>query len=69
MTACPTPNRKDHERFVEVRAGVVREVDHHVTYELDVPSGGDVTTRISHPVDRTDYGPSLWSHFSGSSST
>jgi hypothetical protein len=35
---------------------------HHVTYELDLPDGRVLRTRISHPVDRSDYGPSLWRH-------
>lgn len=35
---------------------------HHVTYELALPDGRILRTRISHPVDRTDYGPSLWRH-------
>jgi len=35
---------------------------HHVTYELDLPDGRVLRTRISHPPDRTDYGPSLWRH-------
>ncbi|WP_246128068.1 cytotoxic translational repressor of toxin-antitoxin stability system [Amycolatopsis rhizosphaerae] len=35
---------------------------HHVTYELGLPDGRILRTRISHPVDRTDYGPRLWRH-------
>lgn len=35
---------------------------HHVTYELSLPDGRILRTRISHPVDRTDYGRSLWGH-------
>jgi hypothetical protein len=63
VSAHPTPTRKDHQRFVEVEGWrLLREVDHHVTYELDLPAGGALRTRISHPVDRSDYGPSLWAH-------
>lgn len=35
---------------------------HHVTYELDLPDGRILRTRISHPVDRTRYGQSIWEH-------
>lgn len=35
---------------------------YHVTYELDVPNGRVLRTRVSHPPDRIDYGPSLWFH-------
>lgn len=35
---------------------------HHLTYELDLPDGRTLRTRVSHPADRTDYGPSIWSH-------
>jgi hypothetical protein len=34
---------------------------HHVTYELDLIDGGVLRTRISHPVDRSSYGRSMWS--------
>jgi catechol 2,3-dioxygenase-like lactoylglutathione lyase family enzyme len=33
-----------------------------VTYEFALPDGRILRTRISHPVDRRTYGPSLWSH-------
>lgn len=39
-----------------------RSGTHHVTHELDLPDGRILRTRISHPVDRSDYGPSLWRH-------
>jgi hypothetical protein len=35
---------------------------HYVTYELGLPDGRILRTRISHPVDRNAYGSSLWSH-------
>src|SRR5207237_4946394 len=31
-------------------------------YELALPDGRILYTRISHAVDRTDYGPSIWAH-------
>ena len=39
-----------------------RRGTHHVTYELPLPDGRILRTRISHPVDRTVYGAALWSH-------
>ncbi|MUL43003.1 cytotoxic translational repressor of toxin-antitoxin stability system [Streptomonospora sp. PA3] len=64
----PTPTRKDHERFCEiegwrgVRGARGAAGTHHVTYELGLPDGRVLRTRISHPVDRTDYGERLWAH-------
>lgn len=68
MTSWPTPTRADHDNFCraegwrEVRDSQGRTGTHHVTYELDLPDGRTLRTRISHPPDRTDYGPALWSH-------
>lgn len=64
----PEPARKDHEAFCaaegwqRVRDARGRTGTHHVTYELASPDGRILRTRISHPVDRSGYGPSLWSH-------
>lgn len=64
----PAPTRKDHEAFCaiegwqRVRDARGRTGTHHVTYELALPDGRILRTRISHPVDRSGYGPSLWSH-------
>ncbi|MEV0681534.1 cytotoxic translational repressor of toxin-antitoxin stability system [Actinosynnema sp. NPDC050436] len=35
---------------------------HHVTCELDLVDGRVLRTRVSHPVDRTNYGQSVWKH-------
>jgi hypothetical protein len=35
---------------------------HHVTFELMLPAGRILRTRISHPPNRQTYGPSLWAH-------
>ena len=35
---------------------------HHVTYELGLVDGRVLHTRISNPVDRSDYGPGIWKH-------
>lgn len=64
----PAPTRKDHEAFCavegwqRVRDARGRTGTHHVTYELALPDGRTLRTRISHPVDRSGYGPGLWSH-------
>jgi hypothetical protein len=64
----PQSTRQDHERFCDVegwkpvRDARGRTGTHHVTYEFALPDGRILRTRISHPVDRSTYGPSLWSH-------
>ncbi len=64
----PTPTRADHERFCKVegwtsvRNARGKKTNHHATYELALPDGSILRTRVSHPVDRSDYGPELWSH-------
>lgn len=64
----PPATRTDHETFcaiegwTERKRATGRRGTHHVNYELPLPDGRILYTRISHPVDRTDYGPSLWSH-------
>lgn len=35
---------------------------HHATYELILDDGSVLRTRISRPIDRTTYAPSMWSH-------
>jgi len=68
MTAWPQATREDHERFCRaegwrrVRDAKGRTGTHHVTYELTLPDGQILRTRISRPPDRTAYGDSLWSH-------
>lgn len=60
--------RSDHDTFcrtegwARVRDARGRSGTHHVTYELAVPDGRILRTRIPHPVDRSDYGPGLWKH-------
>ena len=64
----PAPTRRDHLRFCEtegwhlVRSAVGKRSTHHETYELELPSGSILRTRISRPPDRTAYGAALWSH-------
>ena len=64
----PQPTRSDHNRFCRiegwtpVRDARGRTGTHHVTYELGLPDGRILRTRISHPVDRKNYGRSMWKH-------
>lgn len=64
----PQRTRKDHHTFCQteqwrqVRDARGRTGTHHIAFELDHPDGRILRTRISHPVDRTDYGPKLWRH-------
>ncbi|GAB2496570.1 cytotoxic translational repressor of toxin-antitoxin stability system [Nocardiopsis aegyptia] len=64
----PRPTREDHERFCKtegwrrVRDARGRTGTHHITYELSLPDGRILRTRVSRPADRTDYGRSMWAH-------
>lgn len=64
----PPPTRKDHQQFCEVERWKVvldargRSGTHHVTYRLVLADGRILRTMISHPVDRTDYGPGICRH-------
>jgi len=66
-----TPTRRDHEKFCTregwslVRSSRGKKVGHHLTYELALPDGRILRTRISHPPDRSTYGRSLWGHILG----
>ncbi|GAA3585402.1 hypothetical protein GCM10022222_82460 [Amycolatopsis ultiminotia] len=63
----PEPTRKDHQAFcrteewVEVR-NARGKTGHHATYELTLPDGWILRTRISHPPNRQVYGKNLWAH-------
>lgn len=64
----PRPTREDHDRFCKTEGWrLVRDArggtgTHHITYELDLPDGRILRTRVSRPADRTDYGRSMWAH-------
>jgi hypothetical protein len=64
----PQPTRQIHEKFCHVegwnrvRDARGRTGTHHVTYELGLRDGRILRTRISHPADRTTYGPAIWGH-------
>lgn len=58
--------RADHNQFclneawTLVRDAQGRAVRHHVTYELALPKGDVLRTRISRPISKETYGPDLW---------
>lgn len=68
MSRRPAPTREHHDDFCVtekwqlVRGSTGRPVTHHRTYELPLDSGAVLRTRISKPIDRSTYGPSMWSH-------
>ena len=45
-----------------VRSATGKRNTHHETYELELPDGSVLRTRVSRPPDRTTYGDSLWGH-------
>jgi hypothetical protein len=64
----PAPTRHAHEQFCKnegwqrMRDARGRAGTHHITYELELPDGRILRTRVSHPPDRTTYGSSMWAH-------
>ncbi|GAB3047046.1 hypothetical protein GCM10027053_01040 [Intrasporangium mesophilum] len=64
----PPATRSDHENFCTTEGWVERKRangkrrSHHVNYELPLPDGRILYTRISHPVDRSTYGPGIFGH-------
>lgn len=68
MSRRPAPDRDSHRRFcqaegwTEVTSATGGRVRHHETFELSLDDGSILRTRISRPVDRTTYAPSMWAH-------
>ena len=68
MSRWPAPTRADHDKFCQaegwhqVRDARGRTGTHHITYEFNLPDARTLRTRVSHPPDRTDYGPQMWGH-------
>lgn len=66
MTQFPPGNKRAHETFcrndewVRVRNATGGVVGHHSTWELLLPDGRVLRTRISRPMDNTDYGSKMW---------
>lgn len=64
----PAPTRADHQKFCErdgwsqIRNARGKKGTHHITYELGLPDGRVLRTRISLPPDRSTYGRSMWHH-------
>lgn len=50
------------EAWVLVRGATGKPVTHHRTYELTLWDGRVLRTRISRPINSSEYGPHLWSH-------
>ena len=61
-------SRRDHDRFcrtegwARVRNARGGQVGHHLTYELTLPDGRILRTRISRPPNTETYGRGLWKH-------
>lgn len=67
MSRHPAPTRSHHQTFclteewTQVRNATGR-TGHHVVFELGLPDGRILRTRISHPVGKDTDGASIWSH-------
>ena len=68
MSKHPAPTRKHHEKFcvtegwTRVTDARGRAVSHHATFTFATPQGDILRTRISHPIGRDTYAPSMWAH-------
>ncbi|NCT91976.1 cytotoxic translational repressor of toxin-antitoxin stability system [Cellulomonas sp. APG4] len=64
----PAPTRDAHDTFCTTegwtlaRGAKGQPVTHHRTYELTLPDGRILRTRISKPVNGRTYGRSTWGH-------
>jgi len=59
----PQPNRAVHKQFVLAEGWDDVESTHHDTYELVLPNGDVLRTRISRPPSRKHtYGRGMWAH-------
>lgn len=67
MSKHPAATRDDHDTFCTtenwtlVRGATGQPVSHHRTYKLELPDQRVLRTRISKPVDRSDYSRGMWS--------
>lgn len=68
MSALKTATRDEHddfcvaERWQLVRGATGKPVAHHRTYKLAIPDGRILRTRVSRPIDSTQYARSMWTH-------
>ncbi|WP_305780033.1 cytotoxic translational repressor of toxin-antitoxin stability system [Nocardia nova] len=66
MTQYPPGTKKAHDAFCRndewqlVRDAKGGAVGHHITWELPLPDGRVLRTRVSRPADNTDYGAKMW---------
>jgi hypothetical protein len=59
----PQPDRAVHKQFVETEGWTEVDSTHHDTYELELPNGDVLRTRISRPPSKKHtYGRSMWTH-------
>jgi hypothetical protein len=59
----PQPDRAVHKQFVEAEGWDEVESKHHDTYELTLPDGTVLRTRISRPpTTKHTYGKRMWAH-------
>lgn len=59
----PQADRAVHKQFVETEGWTEVASTHHDTYELELPNGDVLRTRISRPPSKKHtYGRSMWSH-------
>lgn len=64
----PAPTRADHKKFWVVEGWSLvsnakgKKGSHHIAYELNLPDGSILRTRISHPPNKSTYGKTIWSH-------
>jgi hypothetical protein len=59
----PPGDRAVHKQFVEAEGWDEVESTHHDTYELTLPTGDVLRTRISRPPSKKHtYGKSMWAH-------
>lgn len=63
-----TATRQEHQKFcqiegwTEVRSARGRTGTHHITYELALPDGRILRTRVSRPPNRSDIAAGLFAH-------
>jgi hypothetical protein len=64
----PPADRESHDTFCVtegwtlVRGATGKPVTHHRTYELTLWDGRILRTRISRPINSSQYGTQMWSH-------
>ena len=64
----PEPTRQAHHQFCIIEAWEpVRNArggtgSDHLKFELHLPDGKILRTRVSHPPNRDTYGPGIWTH-------